>query len=91
MSRVPFGEVKRDIKTGYNYMEYEANISGGDITVILDGHNECIIVDCSRWHESKGLELNGTEDFRIMRFSIDEFMAMSYKELTKRVNYCLFY
>lgn len=85
-----FNEVKREIKQGYNYMEHESNWYGGRVNVILDGHNEKVIVDLTEWDESKGNELDGTEDYRIMEFSFDDFMAMSYKELAERCNYCLF-
>ena len=88
---IPFGEVKRDIRKGYNYFEYETKWYGGDVTVILDGHGERVIFDLTRWNESKGHELDGTEDYRIFTLTIPEFVASKYKEIVERANYCLFY
>ena len=89
--RIPFGEVKRDIRNGYNYFEYETKWYGGDVTVVLDGHGERIIFDFTRWNESKGPELDGTEDYRVFDLPIPEFVASTYKEIAERANYCLFY
>lgn len=91
MSKIPFLEVKRDIRKGYNYFEYETKWYGGDVTVILDGHGERVIVDLTRWNESQGQELDGTEDCRIFTLPIPEFVASTYKEIVERANYCLFY
>jgi hypothetical protein len=86
-----FAEVKKEIKQGCNYVEHESKWYGGIVNVILDGYNEKIIIDLTQWNESKGDELDGTECYRIMDFSFDEFLNMSYKELVQRCNYCLFY
>lgn len=86
-----FNEVKKEIKHGYNYMEHESKWHGGSVNVILDAHDEKVIIDLTQWNESKGNELDGTESYRIMDFSFNEFIAISYKELVQRCNYCLFY
>jgi len=91
MARLPFGEVKKDIHNGYNYFEYESKWYGGDAHVILDGHNECVIFDFTQWNDSRGDELDGTEDYRVFDLSFDEFMKSTYKEICERCNYCLFY
>ena len=86
-----FQEVKKEIKRGYNYMEHESRWYGGIVNIILDGHNGKVIIDLTQWAESKGNNLDGTEEYRIMTFSFDEFVDMKYKELVERCNYCLFY
>lgn len=91
MSKIPFLEVKRDIHNGYNYFAYDAVWYGGWVTVVLDGYSERIVFDFTRWNESKGQELDGTEDYRIFTLSIPEFVASKYKEIVERANYCLFY
>ena len=91
MSKIPFSEVKRDIRKGHNYLVYETKWCGGDMAVILEGYNGNIIFDFTRWHASKGFELDGTEDYRIFSLPIDEFLESTYKEIVERANYCLFY
>lgn len=36
MAKLKFNEIKRDIKNGYEYMEYEQTYYGYSITIILD-------------------------------------------------------
>ena len=91
MSKIPFLEVKRDIRNGYNYFEYETKWYGGDVTVVLDGYGGLVVFDFTRWNESKGDRLDGTECHRFFRLPIAEFVASTYKEIVERANYCLFY
>lgn len=88
---LPFGEIKKDVRNGYNYFEYETKWYGGMIYVILDRYTSRVIFDCTHWSDTRGDEPDGTEDYRFFWLPISEFMASSYKEILKRVNYCLFY
>jgi hypothetical protein len=91
MSKIPFSEVKRDIRKGHNYLTYEAKWYGGDVAVILEGYNGTVIFDFTRWHFSKKFELDSADDYRIFSLPIAEFLASTYKEIVERANYCLFY
>ena len=88
---LPFGEVKKDIKRGYSYLTYDAIWAGGTVNVILERYNEKVIFDFSQWNLSKNGNTDDTDDYRILVFDICDFIAMPYKELVERANYCLFY
>lgn len=83
--KLPFGEVKRDIKAGYNYREYDALWYGGKITVIYDGPNEEVIYDFTHFDEE-----DPCKEMRYFRLPVDDFMQAKYKEITERASYMLF-
>lgn len=83
--RLPFGEIKRDIRAGYNYREYEVLWGGNPVTVIYDGHNEEVIYDLTHWDEG-----DPCKDFRYFRLPVSDFLKTTYKEILERVGYSLF-
>ena len=83
--RLPFGEVKRDIRAGYNYREYEVVWKGNPMTVVWDGHNDEVIYDFTQWDET-----DPCRDFRYFRLPVRDFLSTSYKEILERVGYLLF-
>lgn len=82
---LPFGEVKRDIKAGYNYREYEVVWYGNPVTVVWDGHNDEVIYDFTQW--DKG---DPCKDFRYFRLHVNDFLKTTYKEILERAGYALF-
>lgn len=80
MKTLSINEIKKDIKQGYGYMEYECNYYNGQLTVISDPRENNMLVNYARGEYVMTYKLNR-----------DQFITMSRVEFNKLFNENLFY
>lgn len=86
--KLPFGEIKRDIRMGFSYREYEVDWHGAPVTAILDQPNNEVIYCFTDWANQQN---DPCADFRYLRLDIDSFLAMKFRELNDLAAYCCFH
>ena len=77
---LPFREVKSDIRSGYDYMEYEKKWYGFDTKTIISSRFQTVTLHLSDRHGST------TFEFRYV-----DFLALSYTEYIGYVDSNIYY
>ena len=79
-ARINLSEIKHDIKSGFEFMEYERNYYNGELAIILEARFGNIVVSYRRSGESL-----------IFTIPIDEFVPMSYDMFIKTLSRQMYY
>ena len=77
---LPFREVKSDIRSGYDYMEYEKKWYNFDTTTIISSRFQTVVLHLRDKHGSTSFE-----------FRITDFLALSYSEYIGYIDNNLYY